>query len=429
MTTKQKNVSISKLIGGGYNRFWHNKQFYRVIKGSRGSKKSKNTAHYYIQGIMKYPWANLLVIRRYSNTNKQSTYTDLKWAANQQGVAHLFKFNESLPEITYKPTGQKILFRGLDDELKITSITVDVGILSWAWFEEAYQIESEDKFRTVVESIRGTYDAPDFFKQITVTFNPWSERHWLKRVFFDEETRERDTFASTTTFRVNEWLDDVDRARYEDLYRTNPRRARIVCDGEWGVAEGLVFDNFEVMDFDPIEKIKQIQETTHGMDYGFTNDPTTLAGSIVDLSNKEIWIYDEHYEKGMTTDDIYKMLAEKELLKASITGDSAEPRLIKELVSKGVRRLHSSVKGKDSVMHGINFLQGFKIYIHPSCVHTIEEFNTYTFKQDKEGKWLNEPIDDNNHIIDALRYSMERYHLGKGKDKKEKYKALQSLGL
>lgn len=430
MTTKQMpKVSISEAIGKGYNRFWYNKQFYRVVKGSRGSKKSKTTALNFIYRIMKYEWANLLVIRRYSNTNKQSTYTDLKWAANRLQVSHLFKFNESLPEITYIPTGQKILFRGLDDPLKITSISVDVGILCWVWAEEAYQLESPDAFDTVVESIRGSYDDPEFFKQITLTFNPWSERHWLKREFFDEETRRNDVFAITTTFRVNEWLDEVDRKRYEDLYRTNPRRARIVCDGEWGVAEGLVFENFQVKDFDQLEKIKEIQETTHGMDYGFTNDPTTLASSIIDLENKEIWIYDEHYEKAMTTDDIYNMLKEKELLKASITGDSDEPRLIKELQTKGVRRLHPSVKGQGSVMHGINFLQGFKIYIHPSCEHTIEEFNTYTFKQDKEGKWLNEPIDENNHIIDALRYSMERYHLGKGKDKKEKYKALQTLGL
>ncbi|GGN64340.1 PBSX family phage terminase large subunit [Oceanobacillus indicireducens] len=428
-TKKQPIISPAKTIGKGYNRFWHNKQFYRVVKGSRGSKKSKNTALNYIYRIMKYEWANLLVIRRYSNTNKQSTYTDLKWAANKLKVAHLFKFNESMPEITYLPTGQKILFRGLDDPLKITSISVDVGILCWVWCEEAYQLEDMGAFDTVVESIRGSHDSPDFFKQVTLTFNPWSERHWLKREFFDEETKRKDVFAITTTFRVNEWLDEVDRARYQDLYRTNPRRARIVADGEWGVAEGLVFENFEVREFDPLEKIKQIQETTHGMDYGFTNDPTTEVSSVVDLKNKEIWIYDEHYEKGMTTQDIYNILQEKELLKASITGDSAEPRLIRELVSKGVRRLHASVKGKGSINHGISFLQGFKIYIHPSCEHTIEEFNTYTFKQDKEGKWLNEPIDANNHIIDALRYSMERYHMSKGKDKKQTYKALQSLGL
>ncbi|MDQ0158816.1 PBSX family phage terminase large subunit [Alkalibacillus salilacus] len=429
MTTKeQPRISIKKAIGKGYNRFWKNKQFYRVVKGSRGSKKSKNTALNFIHRIMKYPWANLLVVRRYSNTNKQSTYTDLKWAASQLGVAHLFKFNESMPEITYKPTGQKILFRGLDDPLKITSITVDVGILCWAWFEEAYQIETEDDFRTVVESIRGSHPAPDFFKQITVTFNPWSERHWLKKVFFDPETREQDTFAITTTFRVNEWLDDVDRNRYLDLHRTNPRRARIVADGEWGVSEGLVFENFEVREFNPLQKIKEIQRTAHGMDFGFTNDPTTEVSSVVDLENKELWIYDEHYEKAMLTDDIYNMLEQKGLKESPITGDSAEKRLIQELINKGIRRMRSSVKGKGSINQGILFIQGFKVYIHPSCEHTIEEFNTYTFQQDKEGKWLNEPIDANNHIIDALRYSLEQYHLKTPKDN-DTYKALQSLGI
>lgn len=427
MTTK--TISLQEKIGKGYNRFWNSRSFYRVIKGSRGSKKSKNTALNYISRIMEYPWANLLVIRRYSNTNKQSTYTDLKWAANQLEVAHLFKFNESMPEITYKPTGQKILFRGLDDPLKITSITVDVGILCWLWVEEGYQIETEDKFSTVVESIRGSFPDPDFFKQVTVTFNPWNENHWLKAAFFDEETRRDDTLALTTTFRVNEWLDEVDIQRYEDLYRTNPRRARIVCDGDWGVAEGLVFDNFEVRDFDIQRTIKRIAETTHGMDYGFTNDPTTLVSSAVDLVNKELYIFDEHYEKGMLTDEIYRMIERKSLLKASITADNSDPRTTEELRMKGVRRLHKALKKKDSIIHGLQFLQGFKIFIHPSCVHTIEEFNTYTFEQDKEGKWLNKPVDDNNHIIDALRYSCERYHLGKTKNTMDKVNALKSLGL
>ncbi|HER1166303.1 TPA: PBSX family phage terminase large subunit, partial [Streptococcus pyogenes] len=372
-------------IGIGYGAFWRSRNFYRVVKGSRGSKKSKTTALNFIVRLLKYPWANLLVIRRYSNTNKQSTYTDFKWACNQLKVSHLFKFNESLPEITVKATGQKILFRGLDDELKITSITVDVGALCWAWFEEAYQIETEDKFSTVVESIRGTSDVPDFFKQITVTFNPWSERHWLKRVFFDEETKRADTFSGTTTFRVNEWLDDVDKRRYEDLYKTNPRRARIVCDGEWGVAEGLVFDNFEVVDFDVEKTIQRVKETSVGMDFGFTQDPTTLICVAVDLANKELWLYNEHYQKAMLTDHIVKMIRDKNLHRSYIAGDSAEKRLIAEIKSKGVSGIVPSIKGKGSIMQGIQFMQGFKIYIHPSCEHTIEEFNTYTFKQDKEG--------------------------------------------
>ncbi|EAF9399103.1 PBSX family phage terminase large subunit [Listeria monocytogenes] len=405
-----KKLSITKTIGSGYNEFWHNKNFYRVVKGSRGSKKSKTTALNFIYRLMEYEWANLLVVRRFSNTNKQSTYTDLKWATNQLGVTHLFKFNDSLPEITYKPTGQKILFRGLDDPLKITSITVENGILCWAWFEEAYQIETFDKFSTVVESIRGSIDDSDFFKQITVTFNPWSERHWLKPTFFDEDTKLNNTFSYTTTYRVNEWLDEVDIARYEDLYRTNPRRARIVCDGDWGVAEGLVFENFEVKEFDWVKKLKEKQVVAHGSDFGFTQDPTTLISTIVDLKNKELWIYDEHYQRGMLTDEIYQMYLDKGLKNAKIIADSAEKRLITEIKRKGISNLKPSIKGQGSIMQGVQFIQGFKIYVHPTCEHTIEELNTYTFDQDKDGNWLNKPIDANNHLMDALRYSLEEFH-------------------
>lgn len=407
------NVDIPELVGGGYGKFWRSKNFYRVVKGSRGSKKSKTTALNYVVRLLKYPWANLLVIRRFSNTNKQSTYTDFKWACNQLKVAHLFKFNESLPEITVKKTGQKILFRGLDDPLKITSITVDVGILSWLWVEEAYQIESEDKFSTVVESIRGSVSDPTFFKQITLTFNPWNERHWLKRVFFDEETRRSDTLALTTTYRCNEWLDEIDRQCYEDLYVTNPRRARIVCDGEWGVAEGLVFENTRVEEFDIQKTVQRVKETTAGMDFGFTQDPTTLICVAVDFENKRLYLYNEHYQKAMLTDDIVKMLKDKGMQRSYISADSAEKRLIAEIRSKGINGIVPSLKGKGSIMQGIQFMQGFEIIIHPSCEHTIEEFNTYTFKQDKEGNWLNEPIDANNHIIDAVRYSLERYHIQK----------------
>ncbi|MCG2181455.1 PBSX family phage terminase large subunit [Staphylococcus epidermidis] len=403
-------VQLDKIVGGGYNQFFNNKNFYRVVKGSRGSKKSKTTAINFIYRIMEYDWANLLVVRRFSNTNKQSTYTDLRWATNRLGVKHLFKFNDSLPEITYKPTGQKILFRGLDDPLKITSITVENGILCWAWFEEAYQIETFDKFSTVVESIRGSVDDPEFFKQITITFNPWSERHWLKPTFFDENTRLNNTFSYTTTYRVNEWLDEVDIARYEDLYRTNPRRARIVCDGDWGVAEGLVFENFEVKEFDWVKKLKDKQVVAHGSDFGFTQDPTTLVSTIVDTQNKELWIYDEYYQRGMLTDEIYQMYIDKGLKNAEIVADSAEKRLITEIKRKGISNIKPSVKGQGSIMQGVQFIQGFKIYVHPSCEHTIEELNTYTFDQDKDGNWLNKPIDENNHILDALRYSLEKFH-------------------
>lgn len=417
MTTRPK-ISERELIGKGYNRFWNSRNFYRVCKGSRGSKKSKTTALNFIKRIMKHSWANLLVVRRFSNTLLQSAYTDLKWAINRLGVAHLWKTNESLPELTYLPTGQKIIFRGLDNPLKITSITVEVGILCWAWFEEAFEIETEDKFRTVVESIRGSYPADDFFKQITVTFNPWSERHWLKRVFFDEKTKEDDTFALTTTFRVNEWLDEQDKKRYESLYRTNPRRARIVCDGEWGIADGLVYDNFEVRDFDAAKMVEMFQETFHGLDFGYTHDPTAFVSGVVDVENEVIYIYDEHYEKGMSNKMIADMLKRKGYEKTMIIADSAEPKSIDEIRSLGVRRIVGAQKGKDSIMTGVQYIQNFRIVIHPKCVNFITEINNYTFQKDRNGKSVNKPIDDFNHLQDAFRYGMERIRMQKRKQAK-----------
>lgn len=397
--------SLYNITGKGYNQFWHSKNFYRVVKGSRGSKKSKTTALNFIYRLLKYKWANLLVVRRYSNTNKQSTYTDFKWACNRLGVTHLFKFNESLPEITVKATGQKILFRGLDDELKITSITVDVGILCWAWFEEAYQIETEDKFSTVVESIRGTYDSEDFFKQITITFNPWNERHWLKAVFFDKDTRRSDTLSLTTTYRCNEWLDKVDVDRYEDLYISNPRRARIVCDGEWGVAEGLVYDNVVIENFD-FKQLLPTHKLAVGLDFGFVHDPTALIVFLI--GDRDIYIFDEAYQKGLSTKEIAKMIKDKGYSNSLIIGDSAEGRLISELKSEhGIKRLKKSRKGKDSINAGISKIQGYTIHVLPKCENTINELFSYSYQQDKDGRWLNIPIDDNNHLMDAMRYGMQ----------------------
>lgn len=397
--------SLYKITGKGYNRYWHSKNFYRVVKGSRGSKKSKTTALNFVIRLLQYPWSNLLVVRRYSNTNKQSTYTDFKWACNKLNVSHLFKFNESLPEITVKKTGQKILFRGLDDELKITSITVDVGILCWVWFEEAYQIESEDKFSTVVESIRGTYDSKDFFKQITVTFNPWNERHWLKRVFFDEETKRSDTFSTTTTYKCNEWLDEVDIKRYEDLYITNPRRARIVCDGDWGVAEGLVYDNVIVEDFN-VKELLKVCKLAVGLDFGFTHDPTALIVFLI--GDRDIYIFDEAYEKGLSTKDIAELIKDKGYANSVIIGDSAESRLISELKNEhNIKRLRKSRKGRDSINAGISKLQGYTIHVLPKCENTINELYSYSYQQDKDGRWLNKPKDEDNHLMDALRYGMQ----------------------
>ena len=151
-------ISLKKIVGKKYNRFWHFKGRYRVIKGSRASKKSKTTALWYITNMMKYPGANTLVVRKTFRTLKDSCFTELKWAITRLQVQDHWKITESPLQLTYIPTGQTIYFRGLDDPLKVTSITVDVGSLCWMWIEEAYEIMKEPDFDILDESIRGQVD-------------------------------------------------------------------------------------------------------------------------------------------------------------------------------------------------------------------------------------------------------------------------------
>ena len=180
MTLKTKGLYLPEVVGKGYGSFWNFKGRYRVVKGSRASKKSTTTAMNMIYRIMAYPNSNGLVVRKVYRTLKDSCFAQLKWAIHRLGVDGLWKATASPLELTYLPTGQKILFRGLDDPLKIASVSVDRGSLCFLWIEEAYEITKEADFDLIDESIRGEV-ADGLFKQVTLTFNPWNEKHWLKK--------------------------------------------------------------------------------------------------------------------------------------------------------------------------------------------------------------------------------------------------------
>lgn len=403
-------INIAKILGSGYKEYWNCKKRYRVVKGSRGSKKSTTTALWIIYNMMKYPLSNTLVIRKVFNTHKDSTWTQLKWAANKLSVSHLWNFSKSPLEATYIPTGQKILFRGLDDPMSITSITVEHGYLCWAWFEEAFQIMTEDDFNKVDMSIRGELPA-GYFKQITLTFNPWSEKHWLKKRFFDNP--DDDTLAITTTYKCNEWLGEDDIALFEAMKKNNPRRYNIEGLGQWGIAEGLVFENFIEEEFNYMDISKQPNvKSAFGMDFGYTNDPTAFIAALIDDDTKSIYVYDEHYQKAMTNQDIAKMIKYKGYAKEVIIADSAEPKSIQEIKIAGIPRITAAPKGKDSILNGIQFIQNYKIIVHPKCENTIIELNNYVWNT-KQGQVVNKPIDSFNHLMDALRYSIS--HINKPK--------------
>lgn len=401
------SLYLPDVIGKGYGTFWKSEKRYRVLKGGKGSKKSTTTALNFIYRLMKYPGANLLVVRAVANTHRDSTFAQLEWAQRQLGVSHLWKNTVSPMEMTYIPTGQKVLFRGFDDVLKLASTTVSNGYLCWVWIEEAFEIRSEDDFDKLDLSVpRGEVPAP-LFKQTTLTFNPWSETHWLKRRFFDDPADNVDTFS--TNYLINEWLDDTDRAVFERMKEQNARKYAVAGLGEWGIAEGLVYENWEIKDFDVAAlgtENKEEWKFKHffGLDYGYTNDPTAFIAFAVNNVEKEIYIYDEHYQTKMLNSDIANMITAKGYAKEIIRADAAEPKSNADLKRMGIQRLMPSVKGKDSVVHGIAEIQEYKIYVKPTCTNTVMEFSSYCFAKDKDDRGLNKPEDFNNHLMDALRY-------------------------
>ena len=239
---RTKAVSIRETIGNGYDDFWRSKKRYVVCKGSRASKKSTTAALKIIVRMMQYPKSHALVVRKTMESLRDSCFAQLRWAIDRLGVSAFWKAKVSPIELEYIPTGQKILFRGLDDPLKVTSIAVQSGYICWGWVEEAYEID-EDAFNRIDESLRGLFEPEDekngYYRQWILTFNPWDSGCWIKGRFFDAPDPE--VLAMTTTYLCNEWLSDADRALFERMKRMDPERYKVAGLGEWGVAEGQFF--------------------------------------------------------------------------------------------------------------------------------------------------------------------------------------------
>lgn len=233
-------VDIKKTVGKNYKEFWDFRGRYRVIKGGRGSKKSHTTALWYIYHLLKYRNANLLCMRQFYNSLKDSQFSELKKAAKRLGVYNLFEFKVSPLEITVKHTGQKILFRGFDNPDSVTSITVPHGYLCWVWIEEAYQVKDEEDFNKLDFSIRGIAD-DELFPQITLTLNPWSEM-WIKDRFFD--VRDDNILAITRNYYHNEFLSEEDNNMFLELKERDPEGYRVAGEGEWGITGGGYFREF-----------------------------------------------------------------------------------------------------------------------------------------------------------------------------------------
>ena len=397
------NLKVSQVVGQGYDEYWNCKKRYRILKGGKASKKSATTALNFILRLMELPDSNLLVVRQIMNTHRDSTFAQLQWAQERLGVADLWKNTLSPLEMVYKPTGQKIIFRGFDDVLKLASTTVSKGYLNFVWIEEGFEIAREEDFDKLDLSVpRGTVP-PHLYKQTTVTFNPWSETHWLKKRFFDSPNPDCDTFS--TNYLVNEFLDETDRNIFARMKKTNLRKYRVAGLGEWGISEGLVFENWQVGRLEIPRDEEYKWKNFFGLDYGYSNDPTAFIGFKANPEDLKIYIFCEFYEKRLLNCHIAERIKALGFSKERIRADCAEPKSNEDLRRLGIGRITPSLKGKDSILNGIAAISEYQITVDPGCVNTIRELSTYVYGDTLNERGQRLPKDSDNHLCDALRYA------------------------
>ncbi len=417
----KSKLSLPEVVGKGYGSFWRDTSFFEVIKGGRGSKKSRTMGLRSIYRIMKYPLSNMVVVRKVGNTHKDSTFAELKWAVHRLQVDHLWTFKVSPLEAIYTPTGQKILFRGFDDPLKLTSLAVDVGYLCWAWIEEAYEIDEEQDFNTFAEGIRG--ELPDgLFKQITLTFNPWRSGHWTKARWFDKD--DPNAFTLTTTHKCNEFLDQADHDKIEALRETDPDRYKVVGLGEYGIPGGAFFNEFreEIHVCEPFD-IPQEWDRYRVFDYGL--DMFACYWAAMD-TYKNLIIYKEVYEpeliiseacqkmKDMTTENIKITYAPPDLWnRRNDTGKSGADIFLENGVNL-VKAKSGRVTGWQSTKEWLKVIEtkdeqtGEKIQtsalrITKNCKNLIRCLPQIQHDDRKPNDVATEPH-ELTHSVDALRY-------------------------
>lgn len=371
---------------------------YQVAWGGAGSGKSHIVARKKLYRLIKETKQphKFLIVRKVNRTIKRSVFTLFRNIISRWGLYDEFDVNLTDLTITYKKNGAQLMFTGMDDPEKLKSIEGVTGI----WMEEATEFTQED-FEQLDLRLRGE---TAYQKQIILTLNPISEQHWIKRVFFDDPIA--GAFTLKTTYLDNAFIDDEYRMVMENKRKTNPRYYNIYALGNWGTAEGLVFQNAEHGAI-KLEEVMHL-DCVQGLDWGYTNDPTAFHQSYVDTKNKIIYVYDGFYEKGMSNEAIAEKVKELKAHRHNTTADSAEPKSIARLQSLGVK-VSAAQKGRDSINAGIDHLLGYRIVVNNHLVEFMTEFNNYCWAVDKDGKQLNKPVDDFNHFIDSLRYSMERY--------------------
>lgn len=389
------------------------------FKGGRGSTKSSFISIEIVLGIMRDAQegihSNGLVIRRVKETLRESVYDQIKWAIYTLGVEDEWDMPESKLRITYKQTGQAILFRGADKVKKLKSTKVSRGWIKYIWYEEVDEFENYDKIRNVNQSLmRG---GPEF--KVFYSFNPpESQRNWANMEVLEER---KDKFVHHSTYLTvpKEWLGEQFIIEAEHLKKVNKTKYEHDYLGIVTGTGGEVFRNVTVRNITD-DEIKIFDHIKNGLDFGYAADPLAYIKCHYDKTRKRLYIFDEIVKVQLGNSKAVELIKEKNKLNLRVTADSAEPRTINEFRKLGLN-IVGAIKGPDSVEHGVKFLSEEieEIIIDPvRCPNAKREFLGYELEKDKDGNFKGEYPDKNNHTIDATRYALERDILRFNEEKK-----------
>ena len=394
------------------------KKRYIVMKGSAGSGKSVDTAQHYILRLMKDKGRNLVAMRKSDITNRDSTFAELTGALYKMFGDKYDKYwqvNKSPLMLTFKPNGNQIIFRGMNDDRqreKLKSITFPRGKLTDVWLEEATEFTQAD-LEIIDDRLRGELPEGQFY-QIRMTFNPVNKSHWIKKVFFDR--RDPDVLTHSSTYLQNRFIDEAYHRRMERRKEVDPEGYQIYGLGEWGEIGGLILHNWDVADISL--NLNDYDDVAIGQDFGFNHANAIL---LLGIKDDDIYILNEVYCFEKDTSEIIPLAQEADIpMNKEMWCDSAEPDRIKMWKEAGYRAKPVDKGGSQgSVKAQIDWLKGVvskskavkrKIHVHPQCVNTLKELQQWKWKHDeKTNTYLDEPVPFQDDAMAALRYGIERW--------------------
>lgn len=379
---------------------------HEVYYGGSGSGKS----HFIAQKLVIKALSSkrkVLVTRKVGNTLRDSCWQLIIDTLQQFQLYSKCKINKTEMKIEL-PNGSLFLFKGLDDNERIKSITGITDI----WLEECTEFTVDD-YTQLNLRLRAKYP----YCQMFLSFNPISKQNWVyKYLGFDTGKIPKDTMILKTTYKDNRFLPQDYIQTLENMKETNPTYYKIYVEGDFATLDKLVYQHI-VEEFDYQELIAKGHTPIFGLDFGYIADESAFICAIVDDVDKKLYIFDEHYQKAMLNNEIAGMIISKGYSKEIIIADSAEPKSIQEIKNHNIPRIKKCYKGKGSILQGIQKIQQYQIIVHPKCENTIIELQNYSWKKNKQtNEYTNEPIDTYNHLMDALRYAIQTIQ-NKGKVK------------